>query len=246
MVVQNNYQKATFLNYTGSLTGSVFTTFNNVSEYFALKKANDILVEENARLRETLSSSFIITDTCLNYTSDINYQYTSAKVISNSIHKRKNYLMLNKGSDQGIKRDMGVVCPKGIVGTVIDVSKHFSRVMPVINTSNKINARIKKNDHLGNIEWDGKDYQYCLLTDIPSHVRLFKGDTIITSGNSFIFPKGILIGTVDEYYSIQGEKFAKARVRFSVDYNNLYYAYVITNLMLEEQLNLESEENGND
>lgn len=246
MVVQNNFQKATFLNYSSSMTGSVFTTFNNISEYFALGKANEQLVAENARLKESLSSAFLVTDTCMHYTRDTLFQYTSAKVINSTISKRKNFLVLNKGTEQGIKKDMGVICPSGLVGTVVDVSEHFSRVMPAINTSNKINARIKKNRHLGNIEWDGKDYQYSMLTDIPSHVRLSKGDTIISSGNSFIFPEGILIGTVDEYYSQEGEKFGRARIRFSVDYNNLYYVYVITNLMLEEQLNLESEESGND
>jgi rod shape-determining protein MreC len=154
--------------------------------------------------------------------------------------------MLNKGTLHGIKKDMGVICPTGLVGTVVDVSAHFSRVMPAINTSNKINARIKKNRHLGNIEWNGDDYKYCMLTDIPSHVRLSKGDTIITSGNSFIFPEGILIGTVDEYESKAGEKFGSARVRFSVDFNKLYYVYVITNLLIEEQLSLEPDVNDND
>jgi len=149
--------------------------------------------------------------------------------------------MLNKGIAHGVQKDMGVIASNGIVGTVIDVSEHFSRVMSILHENNKINARIKKNNHLGNVEWDGIYYTQGLLTDIPTHVKLYKGDTIITSGNSFIYPEGILIGTVEDYLVNKGEKFNRARINFSVDYNNLNFVYIIVNAMKEEQLNLENQ-----
>jgi rod shape-determining protein MreC len=240
MVVQNNYQKATFLNYTGLLSGSVFSTYNRISDYFSLKKANDALALENAQLKTRLNLSETIYDTCQYRDVDTLYRYFHAKVISSSIGKQKNFIMLNKGRAHGIKKDMGVISHSGMVGTVVDVSENFSRVMPAINTSYKINARILKNQHIGNIEWDGYDYKTCLLTDVPSHVFLAEGDTIVTSGNSFIFPEGILIGVVENTINQEGEKFIKAKVRFSVDFNNLYYVYVIHNLNREEQLRLNS------
>lgn len=242
-VVQNNYQQASFINSANKITGSIFNTSNNINEYFSLKKANYSLAEENARLHDLLSDSYRITDTLIYYQKDTLFQYISAKVINNSVNKQKNYLMLNKGSIHGIRKDMGVITSTGIVGTVIEVSKKFSIVISVLHINNKINARIKKNRHLGSIEWDGSYYREGLLTDIPTHVRLYKGDTIITSGNSFIFPEGILIGTVEEYYSKQGDKFNKARINFAVDYNNIYFVYVITNLMKEEQTQLETLQN---
>ena len=181
------------------------------------KKANIILTDSNSFFKD----GTLYKHQCL---------YVVAKVISNSTNKRKNYLMLNKGNIHGIRRDMGVITSTGIVGTVIDISKNFSIVISVLHINNKINARIKKNRHLGSIEWDGSDYRKGLLTDIPIHVRLYMGDTIITSGNSHIFPEGIIIGTVEEYFSKQGDKFNKARINFAVDYNKLYYVYIIKNL----------------
>jgi len=240
LIVQNNYQRATFLNSTGQVTGTIFNTFNNITEYFALKKTNIILAEENAKLRGVLNTSFHSTDMLVYNNHDSLFKFISSKVISNTVNKQKNYLMLNKGKFHDIEKDMGVITSNGIVGTVVDVSDNFSRVMTILHESNKINARIKKNNHIGNVEWDGKDYRQGLLTDIPTHVNLHKGDTIITSGNSFIFPEGILVGTVEEHLIDEGGKFNKARINFSVDYNNLYFVYVIVNLMKEEQLNLEN------
>ena len=242
-MIQNNYQQAAFINSSGKLTGSVFNTFNNISEYFSLKKANDILADENASLRNKLPESFLTTDTLVFYQKDSMFKYISAKVISNTVNKQKNYLMLNKGSAHGIRKDMGIIASGAIVGTVVEVSANFSRVMSVLHINSKINARVKKNRHLGNIEWNGVDYRKGLLTDIPTHVLLNKGDTIVTSGNSFIFPEGILIGTVEEHYSIRGDKFNKALIDFSVDYNNIYFVDIIVNLMKEEQLKLDSLQN---
>jgi rod shape-determining protein MreC len=148
--------------------------------------------------------------------------------------------MLNKGSRHGIAKDMGVITSSGIVGTVVDVSPQFSRVMSVLHVNNKINARIRKNNHLGTVEWTGDNYRYGLLTDIPMHVMLAHGDTIITSGNSFIYPEGILVGTVEEYNILPNEKFNTALIEYGVDYNNLYFVYIIVNLKKKELLNLET------
>jgi len=173
------------------------------------------------------------------YIADSSFRYIGARVIKNSINRQKNYLMLNRGTKDGIGIDMGVVSVDGVVGTVIRVSENYSLVMSVLNISNRINARIKKNGHTGTLEWDGKNYRKGILTDIPTHVMMFKGDTVVTSGNSHIFPENVMIGTIDKYISEKGNKFNKATVDFSVDYNNVYYVYVISNLMKEEQLKLQ-------
>lgn len=220
------------------MTGTVLLTLNNISGYLTLKKANEILVTENSRLRNQLSESYLITDTKEYYSRDSMYRYINAKVISNSANHQKNYLMLNKGSNHGIAKDMGVITSDGIVGTVIDVTSQFSRVMSVLHINNKVNARILKNNHLGTVEWPGNYYRNGKLTDIPMHVQLYPGDTIVTSGNSLIFPEGINVGTVEEYNVLPNEKFNTASVKYAVDYNNLYYVYVIINLKKTEQLRL--------
>jgi rod shape-determining protein MreC len=238
-VLQNHFHRATFLNSTGKITGTVTAAINNISEYLILKKANDILADENARLRNQLTSSYLITDNQEFFSKDSIYRYISAKVISNSVNHQKNFLMLNKGSRHGIQKDMGVITSDGLVGTIVDVTPQFSRVMSVLHINNKINARIQKNNHLGTVEWPGKYYRNGMLIDIPMHVELFPGDTIVTSGNSLIFPEGIMVGTVEEYNIQPNEKFNTATLNFAVDYNSLYYVYVIVNLKKREQQWLE-------
>jgi rod shape-determining protein MreC len=241
LVIQNNYQKTTVFHSTNKITGSLLESYHNVSDYFYLKKANQSLVEENIALRKQLEESFRNIDTNYFVREDSLFAYIGARVVRNTINRQKNYLFINKGSDHGIYPDMGVITSEGVVGTVVEVSQNYSRIMSVLHSQNIINARIKKNRHLGKMAWDGKDYRFGELEDIPNHVKLFKGDTIVTSGNSFLFPEGVMIGVVENYQTEETEKFSHARVRYSVDFNNVYNVYVIVNLMQNELNNLEEE-----
>ena len=242
LIIQNNYQRASFFSTSNSITGAVHGITSDISEYFTLRKTNQELARENRELRQQLETSFTSVDTNVYIQRDSLFRFVQAEIIKNSVNRQKNYLMIDKGKEHGIDRDMGVITATGVVGTVVEVSDHYARIMSVLHVQNKINARIKKNRHLGNIEWDGKDYRKGLLTDIPSHVSLDAGDTIITSGNSFIFPEGLVIGTVEEYSRQSSEKFNTASVRFSVDYNRLDHVYIITNLMKNELEQLQEEE----
>jgi len=234
LVIQNNYQNATVFNSTNRFTGSILESYNDVSEYFVLKQANQLLVEENIKLRQQLQESFRKVDTNVYIQKDSLFSYIGAKVIRNTINKQKNFLFINKGSKHGIRTDMGVITSDGVVGTVVEVSDNYSRIMSVLHSQNKINARIKKNRHLGNMEWDGNNYRIGTLTDIPNHVKLFMGDTIITSGNSLLFPEGIAIGTVQNYHTSNRSKFSNASVKYTVDFNKIFYVYIIVNLMQDE------------
>ena len=242
LVIQNNYQRTSFFKASNSLTGSVLAVTSNISEYFSLRRTNVEMARENLELRQQLESSYYIPDTGAFVRKDSLFRYTYARVIRNTVNKQKNYIMINKGRLQGIERDMGVITSTGVVGTVVEVSDNYARIMSVLHIQNKINARIKKNRHLGNMEWDGKDYRTGLLTDIPSHVTLQPGDTIITSGNSFIFPEGLVVGTVNEFNPRASEKFNVASVRYTVDYNSLHHVLVITNLMKTELEQIQTEE----
>lgn len=234
LVIQNNYQNAVVFNSTNQFTGSILESYNNVSDYFVLKQANELLVEENIQLRKQLHESFREVDTATFIQKDSLFSYIGAKVIRNTINRQKNYLFINKGSKHGIQMDMGVITSDGVVGTVVEVSDNYSRIMSVLHSQNKINARIKKNRHLGNMEWNGNNYRIGTLTDIPNHVQLFPGDTIITSGNSLLFPEGISIGTVQNYKTSNQDKFSNASVKYTVDFNKVSYVYIIVNLMHDE------------
>jgi rod shape-determining protein MreC len=146
--------------------------------------------------------------------------------------------MLNKGHNQGIENHMGVIMGNRIVGQVVSISNHFCWVMSLLNKDSKISGKFKKNDQLVNIEWSGGNYQIGEVKEIPKHVVIHIGDTIITSGNSDIFPEGLLIGTIDHFTIAQEENFNYATIRFSTDFNSLSFVEVLIDLMRQEKENL--------
>ncbi|MCK4677820.1 MAG: rod shape-determining protein MreC [Bacteroidales bacterium] len=239
IVNHSYYQRATIISSANGISGYVYNTANSITGYFGLKKANEGLAEENARLRSLESVVLLATDTLQHFRNDSThkqlYQYISAKVISNSTSKRNNYLLLNKGLSQGVGNDMAVITPKGVVGIVKDVSLNFSSVLSVLHKQTRISAKLKKNNQLGTLIWQGTNYRIGTLKDIPTHIQLNLGDTVITSGFSHIFPEGIPIGSINEYYIEGGNNFYTIKLDFFVDINNLSYVMVVNNLMKKEQ-----------
>ena len=197
------YQRSVFVTATNKVTGNINQGINDISEYFKLKKENEILANENAHFHNLSEKAFLKTDRGIFVTNDTvykqEYQYIAAKIISNSVNRRNNYLMLNKGSMDGITKDMAVISPLGVVGIVREVSKYFSSVLSVLHKDTKVSAKIKNSGYVGTVVWNGENYRYGNLKDIPSHVALSKGDTVITSGYSLIFPEGLMIGTIDKF-----------------------------------------------
>ena len=240
MTNSKNYQGSVIINATSEFTGGINNTATNIGNYFSLNKANEQLLKENTKLLQNSPETILISDSGFHYVDSL-YRYIGAKVISISTHKRNNYMMLNRGSKHGIKKDMGVISGDGIVGTVISVSKNYSSVMLLLHKDAKISARIKKNNQLVNAVWNEIDYRFGTLEDIPAHLQLEAGDTIISSGNSFIFPKGIQIGTVTEYINTGGQSLNSAKIKYSTDFNALFYVYIIENLMKEEIIELAEE-----
>jgi rod shape-determining protein MreC len=238
MVNHNPYQHTRFFNTSNRLVGNINMIYANIDNYFYLKKSNEILLKENARLRSILRSSFLLSDTVTYAFMDTNFRYIPANIISNSINKRSNYLMLDKGKNHGVEREMGVVSSNGIIGIVVEVSDHFCTVMSLLHKDSKFSARIKKNNQLANVIWEGKNHLYATLQDIPSHIILNKGDTIITSGFSFFFPEGIMIGTIEEFDVEQRSNFNKALIKLSNDFSSIKNAFILKNIQGKEQRKL--------
>jgi rod shape-determining protein MreC len=167
------------------------------------------------------------------------YQFIQGRVINNSTNKQNNYLTLNIGKRSGVHKEMAVISPVGVVGVVKDVSDNFSSVISLLNRNLRISAMIKRSGYFGSLYWDGKNYHYAKLTDLPNHIVVNKGDTVITSGYSAMFPKGEIIGIVDKVENQKGSDFMTVTVRLSVDFKKLDYVMVVKNLLREEQLQLE-------
>ena len=244
LIVQNNsFHKAGFLNSSNALSASLFKITNNISQYMRLRSTNELLAIENEKLHSQSILSFVKFNTGIWTINDTifeqQYTYLSARVINNSIYKRNNYLTLNKGERHGIEPEMAVISSNGIVGIVKDVSDNFSSVLSVLHKDARISAKIKKSGSFGSLVWDGADFKTGTLSDIPVHAKISEGDTIVTSRYSAIFPDGILIGTIVGFKINPGDNFYTISVKFSTDFSNLSYVYVVDNLMKDEQILLE-------
>lgn len=228
----NNFQKSRIINSTNAITGSFYGIFSSISDYFFLKEANDQLNIENAQLHEMLQKTTIFPYSVI-WRPDTTYTFIPARVISNTTRGRNNYIMINKGRLDGIEKEMGLVSPQGIAGIVVEVSSHYASAMSLLHKDTKISARLKKNGQMVNVSWDGIDYRKGVVEDIPTHIILEAGDTVITSGYSFVFPADLMIGVIGENVHTGGN-LNKAEIKFSTDFNRLFFVSVTKNIALQE------------
>ena len=238
----NHFQKAKVVSLIQNISGYYHSKVFSIAEYLNLRETNQRLAGENVRLNNILQQAYRADDIFFYKQDDPfnkqRYYLTSAKVINNSVNKKHNFITLNKGSEQGLTQDMAVISSDGVVGVIYDVSKYYATVISLLNTNLKISAKLKKNDYFGSLVWDGKDYRHAILNEIPYHVAIERGDTIVTSSYSAIFPEGILIGTIEDF-KIKGGNFYEITVALSTDFKHLTYVSAVSNLKKEEQLKLE-------
>ena len=244
LIVQNNdYQRSAFINSSSQFVGSINETSKNIGDYFRLGKVNEELATENARLRELLFSGdpIIALDSMLfleidkDTTDSLQYILRPAEVTRNSIHMANNFFMIDKGSNEGIEPGMGVINSFGVVGTIRSVSKNFAEGISVLNTRNSVSALHQKSGRLGTVQWDGRDPKKASLLYITPDVLLNEGDSIVTSSFNAVFPKEVLIGTVDEVSGDDTNTYLQVSINLSVDFAKLSYVYVIENELKVEQ-----------
>jgi rod shape-determining protein MreC len=236
----HSYHKSKFINSANFLTGGIYNSINNISDYFDLKTQNELLTEENNQLRSLLYDSKDKNDSIRLDSSLLNspYHFTTAHVLKNSYSSTKNVLLLNKGTKDSIKEDFGVITTKGIVGIIDNTSKHYATIISILNTTSKISAQLKKTNHFGTLTWNGKSPYYSQLVDIPKIAPVKVGDTIITSGRSSIFPKGIPIGTIHNFKLDAAENYYEINIKLFNDMTNIEHVYIIENIDVPEITNL--------
>jgi len=249
LVKNSTFQRSVIVSTSNNAVGQIYSAYSNVTDYLRLGVTNQALAEENARLRKADSSSFYDTSFKIMKVNDTlrkqQYEYITAKVINNSVTKVNNYITLNAGYEKGIRKDMGVISSNGVVGIVKDVSAHFSTVMSLLNSNTKVSSKIKKNDYPGSVVWTGGPPQEGVLMDIPSHAKIVVGDTIVTTPFSDFFPGGIMVGRITEL-GTSGESFKEIKLKFTTDFQNLSYVYVIVNHLKQEREILEARTESDD
>ena len=238
LLLQNNsFQAAKTVEFSTQYTSAFYNSSSSFSDYLKLKETNDYLVGENAKLHSIANNTEYFTDSLL--IQNKNYNYIPTKVINNSVNKRNNLITLNKGSKSGIKNGMGVITNEGVIGVVHSVSKNYSLVLSLLHKKAATGIFLKKNMHTGILKWQGFDYRTAVINDLPIHIPLNKGDTIITNSYSNIYPEGVNIGTIANFTKNSDDGFYTINISLFEDFNNLKYVYVVNSTQSEEQLKLE-------
>jgi rod shape-determining protein MreC len=241
---------AFFSAYTNEIVGKTNQQFDNIYSYFELREINKQLATENSRLRFNLQTNLIAPDSTKKIFIDSlirdslnryrKFTYLPARVVGNTITSQTNYLTLERGSLQGVKKGMSVISPLGVVGVVVDVSDNYSRVMSLLHRNSKVSAMLKKDNSFGSIEWDGVNPTYLTLKNISKGAKVVKGDTIVTSSYSANFPPNIMIGTVADFAVDATSNFYTLKVKTATNFFAIQYVYLVENVHYEEQIKLES------
>lgn len=238
----NNFQNTFFINSANSVTGNVLNTYGNFQEYFELREVNDSLMQENATLRQQLNIGLLHDSTDIVVKDSLGkplYSYIPAEVIGNSYTEPNNYITLNKGSNHGIKENMGVITSSGVVGRVVKVSPNFSVVMSVLHSQFVSRVAVKKNNSQGRLTWTGKDPTHINIIQVSEPGNLIKGDSVITTKISPMFPSDIMVGTIEDFGKSQGSNYYTLNVKLSTNFSALQFVYVVNELMQKEREELE-------
>lgn len=251
----NPYQHYVYLTSAGGVASTVYRVANNVTSYFALREINDDLQRRNAELEmevlslresiarrdEQLTGDTMRVDTVL-----ARYKFIIARVINNSISHPHNYLTIMKGALDGVQPEMGVVDQNGVVGIVNVVGPHTARVISLLNPNLRLSCKVKRSDHVGSLVWDGKDSRTARLEELPRHATFNKGDTIVTSGYSSVFPAGVPVGRVIGADEEAGGNFFALRVELFTDFSTLSTVRVIEDMLGPELKQVEADPDDDD
>jgi len=237
----NPYQQSVYLTSANSLSAAVYKAFNGVTSYFHLKDINESLQERNAalemeliELKGKLSEMELQSPDSLQQPALRQYDFVMAQVISNSIAQPNNYITIDRGFIDGIRPEMGVIDQNGVVGIVNVVGPHAARVVSLLNPHMRLSCKLRSNDFFGSLVWDGKSPRYAVLEELPKHVKYQKGDTIVTSGYSAVFPPDIVVGIVEGLARGTTDSFVSLRIKLTTNFSQLSNVRIITNSMKDQ------------
>lgn len=243
MVISDDLEKKKVVfSSANSISGYFNKKINTWIAYFSLAQENEMLRKENLKLRNQLD--FFKSLQKKNKIDTLNidtlqYSCISASVINNSVYKSQNYITIDKGKLDGVDVDYAVIGPEGVVGIVLAVSDHYALVVSLLNKRFGLSAKIKNTNYFGLVHWTKNDYRYVSLEEIPNHIKIQTGDSIVTSGFSAIFPAGVSIGTIENFKTNQSNNFYEINVKLSTDFKSISTVYLIRNAGRNELLLLE-------
>ncbi len=250
LFARNPYQHHVYLTSANSISSAVYKTTNNVTSYFSLREINEDLQHRNSdleleiyKLKEVIRDyqEQVYADTMTVDSALTRYQFLIAHVINNSINRSHNYITIEKGRLDGVEPEMGVMDQNGIVGIVNVVGDHTARLISVLNPYLRLSCKVKGEDQVGSLVWDGRDPSEAILEELPKHAKFVKGDTIVTSGYSSVFPEGVPVGTIITGSRDREDNFYTLRIKLFTDFSTLSTVRVIRDKMKDELTTVEKE-----
>lgn len=245
----NSYQGSVWFSSANAVTGKVYEWDSAVESYFSLSGVNSQLTQRNVFLEQqvrmlddsiarlTRSQETAVT----RLSSMVPFQgcrLIPAKVVANMVNRYDNLITIDKGSADGVKRDMGVVCGMGVVGIVYLVSEHYSIVIPALNSHSNISCTIQRRGYFGYLRWRGGSSQLAYLEDVPRHAHFKLGDNVVTSGYSSVFPPGVMVGKVLHVFNSADGLSYRVQVKLSTDFARLRDVCLVDDSALQERIDL--------
>ena len=243
----NSYQGSVWFSSANAVTGKIYEWNANIETFFSLTKVNQELTQRNAYLEQQVQQ---LTDSITDKKGDKdftnkrqldllnNFHLVPAKVVANSVDKSDNLITIDKGSADGIHKDMGVVSGTGIVGIVYLTSEHYSIVIPVLNTKSNISCMIQGRGYFGYLRWKGGSSQLAYVEDVPRHAHFKLGDYVVTSGYSAVFPPGMMVGRILHVFNSADGLSYRVQIKISTDFARLRDVCVIDDTAMKERLDI--------
>lgn len=234
----NDFHESKMISRSNHFSARYNESITNMTDFVNMPEYNEQLIHENAQLKQALyyanqQHNIYVSDSIMNHskpTLPLSVQITNAKVVSNTIANLRNYIIVDKGTKDGIVKDMAVISNRGPIGIVVDVSENYASIMSILNKDANTSVRVRKTQNVGQLRWKGGSIRTASLEEIPKHIKLKKGDVIETSGYSSYYPEGIPVGIVEDYQEDNKSNFANIRIALFNDFTKLKYVYLIKNV----------------
>jgi rod shape-determining protein MreC len=240
----NKFHQAAYMNVANEVTGRFYVRYNKIETYFSLQKENEKLRMQNADLLNKLKADFAAPDSSMQLVTDSfrvdsleqyrKFLYLPAKIIGNAVDGQNNFITLHRGSNQGVDVNMAVIGPEGVIGKIVNVSPNMSVAMSLLHRKNSVVALLKKGGGFGEVTWDGKDPRFVTLSNIPRTIKVVKGDTVITSSYSDIFPPGKVVGYVAEVREDKSSSTYSLKLKTATDFYSVQHAFIVKNIQKAE------------
>ena len=238
----NDFQQSVWLTSTNRVSASLNSVYGEATSYMSLRQTNATLEERNAalseqvmRLKEELQKvREMLPDSTFNIPGKDRFSYITASVISSSQGHARNYLTINKGSSDGIRPGMGVICSTGVVGIIDVCAPHVSRVISVLNTNQRFSVKLAGTEYIGSLHWIPGDPEVTYMEEVPRHARFFKDMLVVTSGFSTAFPEGIPVGRVTGSLKNTTDNYLTLKLRLLPDFRRLQTLWVINDIYRNE------------